>query len=183
MPHPVGWEDLLVLASSAHVGASAPPFATMVGGLDAYRFDDAQVADSLHFAWHITHRYMIGTPLYPHVHWCPTTTNTGVCRWGIEYSAARGYSLDAFTTTTTLYIEQAASGTVGAHQIAEVADPGLTIANCEPDMIIKARVFRDGTHANDTFTGNAFLIAVDLHHQVNRDGTVDRNRGSGWVPV
>lgn len=180
MPLSIGWKDLIIPGEETRSGASAPAFTAIVGGIYKPLFHNAQI-DEVHATWHMNHDYVIGTDVYMHVHWSPSTTNTGVCRWGFEWSYARGYSLDAFTSTTTTIIEQAASGVAGKHQIAESA--ALTIPNLETDGLIIFRLFREGNHANDTFTGDSWLLTCDIHYQAAHIATSDRNRESLWNPV
>jgi hypothetical protein len=125
--------------------------------------------------FHIDHDYALGTALYPHIHWATNDASTGVVRWGVEWTLAKGHQQMAFGPTTTVYIEQAATGTPYTHHIAEVspanAIPGT---NVEPDTMILVRVFRDGAHINDTFADQVFGIALDLHYQADRATTPNK---------
>lgn len=122
--------------------------------------------------WHIDHDYKMGTPLYLHIHWSTNATLTGTVRWGFEYTLAKGHQQMAFGPTTTVYVEQAATGVQFMHYVAEVSDanaiPGTHI---EPDTMILCRVFRDATHPNDTFDDQVFGVALDLHYQVAQAAT------------
>jgi hypothetical protein len=106
----------------------------------------------------------------------PLSSGTGVVRWGLEWTfAIRNDSTPAvFGTTTFTYLEQAACGTPYSHQIIEVADPGITLANCEPDTLIQVRIFRDATHVNDTYVGDAIGLFLDAHYRVDRQATPNR---------
>ena len=46
--------------------------------------------------------------------------------------------------------------------------PGLTM---EVDSLILCRIFRDGSHPNDTFPDNVALLTVDMHYQSARMST------------
>jgi hypothetical protein len=170
------WEDYLGSLSSAKVaGANVPTWSTVTDGINAYEFS-ATAMKELWINIHIKHDYKQGSMIYPHVHWLPSGTDTGDVRWGIEYSIAKGYSQEAFPSSTTIFIEQAGSGTANMHQIAEPTEGnGILDSSIEVDSVIMMRVFRDGAHANDTLTDTAFGIMVDIHYQMERVGTPHRN--------
>jgi hypothetical protein len=181
-----GWSDMFGGFTSAKLTGSNQPTWTKVTddgagstGIYAYAFS-ASALNELWIAFHVNHDYKQGTAFYPHIHWLPSTTNTGTVRWGIEWSAASrsGTTLggaEAFGNTTYTYIEQTGSGTALQHQVAEVADPGITITGAEADMLILARVFRDAAHANDTFTGTALGLQLDAHFQIDKHATPNKS--------
>lgn len=160
------YRDQFVDGLALKSGASAPTFAAFQDGVWASRFDNA-ATNSVHGTIELQHDYVDGTDLELHLHWSPTTTNTGDCKWGVEYTFA---NMDAtFPTTTTVTAVQAGSGTVNKHQyltIATLSGIGLT-----KGAVMAFRLYRDGTHASDTFTGNAFLHRVALHYAVNKLGS------------
>jgi len=170
------WNDLTGSLQSAKAsGSNQPGWAAFKGGIYTHEFS-ATTMNEVWIALHIKHDYKQGTELYPHVHWAPNGTDTGVCRWGIEYSIAKGYSQEVFSTPLTIYVEQEGSGTDGMHQIIETTEGnGIESGSIEVDSLILLRVFRDAAHANDTFTGTAWGLMVDMHYQMERVGTINRN--------
>lgn len=168
-----GWQDLRgnFIGSRLGTATNAPAWTVLQGGIYGYVFG-AATADEVWVSFHVPHDYVLGTPIYIHMHWAPVTTNTGVCRWGVEYTLAKGYSQAAFPASTTIYLEQAGSGTALQHQIIEtLVGDAIPSTNLEPDTLILCRVFRDGPHANDTFTGGAFGFECDLHYQSTSERT------------
>lgn len=171
------WEDYTADIGAAKPGLTNPPdFIAFRNGIVCAAFDDGTDED-VFVNFHIKHDFKEGSKIYPHCHWSPgNNTDTGTVRWGIEYSIAKGHQQEAFPATSTVYIEQAAStGTAYMHYIAETptAD-ALDSSSFEPDTVIMCRVFRDANHANDTFTGDAFLFQVDLHYQKSKVGTKNK---------
>lgn len=169
-----GWNDVTNDFAAAKVtGASQPTWAAFRSGIYAYSFS----ASAMNEAWvnfHITHDYKSGTTVYPHIHWSTTGTNTGTVRFGIEYSVAKGHNQGAFPASTTVYIEQAASGTAYQHMIAEVSDGDSFSTNIEPDSLVITRIFRDAAHANDTCTDAVFILFADIHYKSNRFNTKNK---------
>lgn len=172
-----GWVDLLGPISQGKIaGANVPNWAVFRGGISAYSFS-ATAMNEVWLAFHVPHDYLPASMLYPHVHWSTTGTNTGVVRWGVEYTSARGYGIEAFPAPTTVYIEQAGSGVAYQHMIAEPAEGlGIVIPNLEPDSLILIRLFRDGAAGSDTQTDPAFGLFMDLHYQSDGMLTNERNR-------
>lgn len=183
-----GWADLLADVSAGRaIGANAPTWAAFRSGIYAYRFS-ASTMNEIWFSIHIPHDYAYKNNyhngmVYPHVHWSTGSgTDTGVVRWGFEYSIAKGYSQEAFPASTTIYVEQAGSGVAYTHQIAEPAEgSGIYSTSIEPDSLILFRMFRDAANGNDTCTDTAFAFFTDLHYVSDRYDTTNRNVGSGWV--
>ena len=173
------WHDMMTGATSASPGVSAPTFAVIKGAIKCDRFAKG---DEKHFAAHFTHGFAPGSAIFPHVHWYPSDSGAGNARFGFEWSYARGYSQDVLSETATLYVDQAAAGVLLTHQIAEAAEPGLTIATAETDGVIIVRMFRANT-AEDTYGGSCFVSFIDWHVQFTHIGTTARNKGAGWVPA
>jgi hypothetical protein len=172
---PSVWRDMKGDISGARAGNSAPSWDQFSGGIYHYAFSPTSIKE-VQITYHVDHDWATGTPMYVHIHWSPSSTNTGTVRWGFEISIAKGYGRGAFTTTNTIYVEQAASGVDRDHLIAECSVNDVIPANAlEIDAIISIRVFRDATHSNDTYADKAFGIFCDLHYQANIPGTWQKN--------
>lgn len=168
------WKDLTVQLSqaSAKNAANDPTWAVLVGGIYAWSFP-AGADKELFLAFHINHDIKPGSLMYPHVHWSPGNNNTGVCRWVLEYTVAKGHGQEVFGATNTIVLEQAGSGTPLMHQIIETDENNAIVAP-EVDSLIIMRLAREGSHANDTLTDGAFGLTVDFHYQANATGTVNK---------
>lgn len=167
-----GWRDMTAdLSAGRAVGASAPTWTAWNGGnMDALSFS----AGSMNEVWitfHPDHDVIEGELYYPHIHWMPNTTSTGVVRWGFEYTQAKGHQQEAFPATATIYIEDTIStDSQYQHRIAEASD-AQAIAMPEIDSLVLMRVFRDAAHPNDTFPDAVFGLTVDLHYRAGQLAT------------
>jgi hypothetical protein len=171
-----GWKDNIVQLSSMNSGdiLQAPLLADTGDGMWSYLFRD----DGYNYVFadiHINHDYKPGTKVYPHLHWTPLSTSTGTVRWSMEYKFARGHGQgDSFLIPpTVLVIEQNGKGLTGEHMVAECSDSDAFIVP-EPDTIVRIKVARDGSHANDTFYGSVAGLMLDLHYQSDRETTVNK---------
>ncbi len=169
-----GWYDEKCEITLKGSGVNNPTWATFLSGISAYSFS----ASTMNEAWiniHINHDYKPGTNVYLHTHWSTTGTNTGTCRWGFEYTVAKGHNQQNFPATTTVYAEQAAQGTAYRHMITEISlGNSIPSTNIEPDSIIMVRVFRDAAHVNDTLTDASFLIFADAHYETDRHASKNK---------
>ena len=161
------WNDVFMSGLATRAGSSAPTVTAFSGGVYGQRFDDGATAMEVHGSLEMQHDYKEGTALSVHVHWSPTTTNTGNIRWGLEYSIVNIGS--AFPTTSTIYITQAGAGVVNQHQLvafADISGTGRKIGD-----VIAFRLFRDANNAADTFTGNAFMHQIGIHYECDTIGS------------
>lgn len=176
-----GWQDWLGNGFTApSSAASRPTFSAFRNGIYLWAFDDTAL-NELWTSIHITHDWVIGSDIYPHVHWSHTTTPTtpnSTIRWGIEYTVANGYSTGTYPATTTIYLEHDIDGASAyTHHITEVTGGSVIDgSSLEIDAVILLRIFRDAGHVNDSLTGDAFLHFVDCHYESDGALTFERNR-------
>lgn len=164
-----GWNDLVQDVVVRAGSPNAPGVNPLRDGIYAYQFD-ADAMNECFSNFHLGHDYIPGSMVFPHVHWSPNTTSTGVVRWGIEYTWARRHDSTGqthFPATNTLYIEvNLEADHQYAHMVSEAPDgQGIPGSTMEVDSIILCRFFRDGAHPNDTFPDPVFLLSVDLHYR------------------
>jgi hypothetical protein len=160
------YNDWFVAAHSLHAGATPPTWAAWNGTLYAPEFINAATTD-LHGSFELLHEYKEGTDIEIHIHWSPSTTNNGNCKWGLDYTVQ---NIDGtFASPTTITITPAASGVVRKHSLTTfgaISGAGLTIG-----AIIDYRIYRLGNDGADTFTGSAFLHNVGCHHECDTIGS------------
>jgi hypothetical protein len=165
-----GWRDMIgPFATGRVAGANVPTWATFRDGINTYSFS-AGTMNEIWFAFHPNHDVAEGENYFVHIHWSPgVSTNTGVVRWGIEYTQIKGHNQAAFPASTTIYLEDNVTGADQyGHRIIEDT-AGITMP--EVDSLILMRVFRDAAHANDTFPDAAFGLTCDIHYRADRFAT------------
>jgi hypothetical protein len=124
-----GWKEVDIDLTGCINGAGDSPVMTNItDDLYAWAFSatTAEGTEELIFNIRLPHDMAYGlrredgtyqaATIYPHVHWAPAGTDTGNVRWGIEYSYAKVGT--AFPASTTIYLEQAGSGTAKEHQVS-----------------------------------------------------------------
>ena len=172
-----GWFDI-VSEFYTRNGPAAPGVSQFIGGIYLLEFSDTDTLEA--FAnFHIPHAYKPGSMIYPHIHFSVQSNDGGVVRWGFEWTFARSAASTgqiAFPATQTIYIDfTVPPGSAYKHFIAEAPEgQGIPGTHIEVDGMILARVFREPTHANDTFVGSVWAITSDLHTEVDRAATPNR---------
>lgn len=170
------WNDLITPFVIKNIGGgNNPTFGVLMGNMQGLLFPK-DVMTQVWCDFHIQHDIALGTKIYPHIHWCPTTVNAGTVRWGVEYIVAKGHGQQAFGPSTTVYVETTfGPNNQWKNMLSEISDAdAINSADIEPDSIIKTRIFRDAKHANDTYQFNIHAWQSDLHYQVARVGTRHR---------
>jgi hypothetical protein len=160
------YKDLIFPVSNLRVGASPPTFAGFQNGVYANRFDNTFV-HTVYGSVELQHDYEEGSELEVHIHWSPSTTNTGVAKFSFEYTIASVNGIFGVSTTATAI--QAGSGTVNKHHYLTLAT--ISGTNRKIGDIICFAFSRLGNHPEDTFTGNAFIHSIGVHYKCDTIGS------------
>jgi hypothetical protein len=114
------------------------------------------------------HSMKIGSSIYPHVHWSPTTAGAGDVLWRLEYIHANinGVFAGTYEELTAL---DTASGVANTHQIISF-DPivGTTIGL---SSIMCWKLSRIGGDSTDTYGADARLLEFDIHYEIDTMGS------------
>lgn len=157
----IGWKVLTIPFINAKLaGVKNPGFDTFKGGTAAFAFSPS-TEEELHAHIKIPSDFIPGTIIWPTINWVPKTTNTGVVRWGLEFTIAGARDEEVYPDPITVYLEQEGCGVAYAHQEVRYPYPGLLVPGIDLDSLALIRIYRDATHVNDTFTGDAF--GMDIH--------------------
>lgn len=159
------YNDIIIQASNLRPSGTTPPaFVVFQDSIYALQFTNAQT-DIVYGAFEIPHSYKEGTDLELHIHWSPSTTNTGNCVFNFAYTfAANGGTFGAEATKT---LTQAGSGVVNKHQYVSantlISGVGIGIGS-----IIAFALSRP---TGDAFTGDAFLHSIGIHYRSDTLGS------------
>lgn len=168
------WTDISVPITSIKLGSgSAEPTWTKVTdngagstGLYAYAFD-AGTEQEVFFAVEMPHGWKLESDLDVHVHWMPSSTNTGNVVWGLEYYWS---NIDGTLGASTIATATAAgSGTAKKHQYDDIVVISGTGKTLSSHLI--GRLFRKAADAADTFTGLAYLLTIGVHIELDSLGS------------
>jgi hypothetical protein len=165
------WDDLRTpLTSGKFAGVKDPSFIPFLGSVRAYSFADQALAvneEEGFFIMQIPHTYKEGSIIIPHLHWAPSTTDIGVTRWGLEYTWQNVH--EVFASPTTIYAESETNGL--AHEQLIASFPSIDGTGKLISSMMVCRLFRNSSHANNTYGAGAFGLELDIHFQKNTDGS------------
>ncbi len=160
------WEDDNLDPTTLTGGGTAPSSITWAStNIKIASFVNG-ATDEVQGTREIPHKCKLGSQIYFHSHWSPTTTNADSIRLGLEYF----FSLEgvAVTTSTTIYAHDKAGGTAWAKKTTTFAP--ITIPN-ELGTQFHFRFFRDGSNARDTYTGDAATSSIGYHYESDQIGS------------
>ncbi len=168
-----GWHDMVgQLFTHDHTGTPSEhvPYRGFIG---AEQFDEG---DEAFCSFHMPHDYLMGSPIYVHVHWSHISDKitSGSCTWGFDIMYAKGHDQAIFEEPITIVVNQEASTQPYKHLIAEtvasdVGGSGTTLDTneLEVDGIIQLRLFLDSNDivTSDDSEAKPFAHFVDFHYQ------------------
>lgn len=116
----------------------------------------------------LSHKYKIGTPIECHLHWSPSSTNTGDVNFSLEYAWV-GLGQTYTAPYKKISAKQAGSGVAMQSQIFSFPDLN---ANGEGfSSVLVGKLMRESAHSTDTFTGNAYVSYFDCHYEQDKLGS------------
>jgi hypothetical protein len=166
MSHTSGkWNDLIVPVVGLGKSSTVPSPTDFLTNLSSYGF---QRGDQLYGCFEIPHDYKEGSNLRFHIHWIPSTTDTGSVVWILDFSCANAN--DVFPATENLKKTVAAAGAANTHQLSELA-PIVSGTGKKIDSVVPFRLKRGEVADGDTFTGVAIALSVGVHYECDGIGS------------
>ena len=170
-----GWNDLLTTPVAAANGAAGAP--TPVKLLDNGAGSNGVYAacfkrgDGINTLFQIPHGFVIGSLIYPHIHWMPTAQIAAAATviWQIEYFWANlDGALPAATVidpiTYTAPVGNTAAGTMITTNFTAITSTGKTISS----LLVMSITRITDTHVN---AANCTLLGLDIHVNQTKLGT------------
>lgn len=166
------WDDLRVPVNAVKLGGALDPVYEQfqddgAGSTGVFTYAFIHTADrELFFAVQFPHDIVLGSAIYPHVHWSPETAAAGVVRWGLEYSWA---SIDSdFGNTATITADRAVDTEASKHILTSF--DMLTTGSHTISSMMLCRIYRDTT-VGSNYGAKAYLHEIDFHYQRGGFGT------------
>lgn len=165
----VVWNDINFEGASLGTGASAPDLVSILGSgsILARAFDGNVTLEQMYGGGEILHDYREGTDLHMHVHWMPTTTNTGNVEWHMEYSWANVN--DVMPAPSTISSVLATTGSAWKSYVQNIGIASGTGKKIGSHVAF--RLYRNPASTNDTYPDDAVLLSVGIHHEVDSLGS------------
>jgi len=161
------WDDLRFPVQALNPpGAASDPDRDTDDG--TFLFDKGSIETLMGVA-QTPHSWKLESTLYPHVHWCPTDTDTGSVVWRFEYDIAKknGTFSGSYTVTSTV---RAAGGVAEKHLLTGFS--GISMSGYDDiSTIIKFRISRVGSDGSDDYDADARLLEFDIHYEMDATGS------------
>ena len=161
------WEDLRFPVTQTRVnpGTIKPDFNVVDITLD---FDDT-TDEFIYINAQMPHSWKAGSVIYPHCHWFQNqNTNVG---WYIDYRWQINGDAKTTSWTTLALDQQAFTYTSGTLDQINFTAAGITCSGCDLSDILQIIFYRDVSA--DTYVGDAQLMQVDIHYQIDTLGSQD----------
>jgi len=158
-------DDLYCTITPRTVASAAQLVDINSTGVYAYSFVNGLTRE-INFICQLTHQWQQGSTIEPHIHWCPNNTNTGNVSLTLDYWITNLGQTIASSTRVPLIVN--ADGTPYKHQLAsfgEVSAVGKTVS-----CMFGGKITRLGGSTADSYTGDFFILNVDLHIKKDRWG-------------
>lgn len=163
------YNDINLGSVSLGTGAGAPDNVTISSsGLIVKGFDGNVTTEQIYGSVEILHSYQEGTDIIPHVHWMPTTANTGNVKWQLEYALFKNNGT-VTSTTTTITVSSSANGLAWEGILAAfsiISGTNITIG----DQLV-FRFFRNPTDGADNYGDDAAVNTIGFHFKQNTLGS------------
>ena len=163
------YDDIIITAINLRGGTTPPAFVTFQDSILAISFRDAET-DIVYGAFELPHNYKEGTDLEIHLHWSPSSNNTGNCVFTFKYTLA-GMGSATFGVEQTKTLTQAGSGIVNRHQYMTgntlITGAGVTIGTIYAFSLTRTQ--------GDAFTGDAFVHSIGMHYEIDTLGSRQRS--------
>jgi len=165
----IGITDLVGIAAIFKLPESDPPTWAEIGstGIWGWQFEKG---DRIHVYYEMDHAWQVGSEFQFHVHWRPEDTNTGTVAWQLQdYQVSSiGDALAGAGSDSGIDCYDPGSGVQFEHQMTamhDISGVGHTVS-----------FFLEGTlhrfdDAADTYTGDPYLMAADVHYRRARRGS------------
>ena len=165
------WKSLYPSSGLSFSDDNAPTRSVLIGNIKVKTFPVSQLAE-FHMSFAIPSDVSREANLIPFVHWATSTADAGNVRWGLEYSVAQRDQ--EFGASVDVGVIAPASGVIKDLNHAEVFEADQ-IAPQLPESVIAMRIYRDSSHAQDTYPGDAYLLGIGMNYLSDRAGTPRRD--------
>lgn len=160
------WDDLRFPVTAINPpGAASDPD---VDATDGTLLFDASSTELVFVQVQMPHRWKLGSPIAPHVHWCKTTSAAGTVSWQLEYRWAEiGSVLSAWSSSDEATLVVSDGDTAEQHALSsftQISPP----ANGVSSMFLM-KISRVG--GSDTYGADAKLLEFDIHYQIDSRGS------------
>lgn len=160
------FDDIRVAINALKIGPSgAPTFSSSPPWV--YLFDHTAI-NSVYFNIQLPHSYKEESALTPHIHFIPTTNNTGTIRMHLDYE---WQDIDSsFSAVTTIYkIFTIDANSMNKHILMNF--PVINGTGKHISSMLSCKLYRQATDVSDTYPDDIGLLEFDVHYKMDTLGS------------
>ncbi len=174
----VAWGEMRVPLSPAKIlgAVNVPTFSQLTDdgagsvGVYAWYFADD---DQIFFETQLPHDWKVGSAIFPHLHWCPTsvvepTDNIGI---GLEYAWWEWG--EAIGNSTLLEVEATTGIVSHVQRITDLSAAGIEAAGKTISSLFVGRVYRLAADT-DNYADPVAFVSFDIHYEVDGFGSQEQ---------
>ncbi len=161
------WNDQqVVLGNVKFAGASDPTWTAYKGGL-VLAFNKAQ-DNIVYFTAQLSHKYKLNSNLEFHIHTAHADGDAGNSKWNFTYSWADvGDDFPVETSDTTTVASPADADKHELNSFGNLTAGG----GADVSSVLICSLQREGTHGDDTYDDDIYLVAMDFHFEMDTMGS------------
>ncbi len=161
------WDDQqIIIGGVKFAGASDPSWTPYKGGR-ILAFNKAQ-DNIIYFTAQLSHKYKLSSNLEFHIHTVHKDGDAGNSIWNLTHSWA---DVDEdFSAQSTVSKTIASPSDADRHELHSFSET-ITGAGTGVISILLCSLQREGTHEDDTYDDDIYLVALDFHIEMNTIGS------------
>ncbi len=165
------WDDLSIAMSQVRAPASLSPTWTPFKSSQVPAFSPTQV-NVLYFSAQLPHSYKEGSNIDFHIHVAYPDAVAGNSVWYMTYSWAN--IGDAFPAPLSATVTKSSIGIVDGHQVIDIKT-NIDGTGKKISSILLCSIQRTGTHGDDNYGNDIYLVSGDFHFMKDSLGSRTEN--------
>lgn len=159
------------IGGAKFAGASDPTWTAYKGGR-VLAFNAAQ-DNIIYFTAQLYHSYKIDSDIEFHIHTAHSAAGTGDSIWNFTYSwADKNADFPSITGANTQTMTLTSPNDADKHLYSDFsAIEANSGAGQYPSSVILCSLEREGTHLDDTYAADIYLVALDFHIEMDTMGS------------
>ena len=162
------WEDLRTPATNLKQGGADTD-------TDGSLLFSHSTTENTYAILQMSHGWVEGSSIEPHLHWSKTTDASGDVVWQIRY---RVFSLNELIPEWSGWLDiESREGTLASDQRHILDDfPAITMSGDTFSCMLSFHIRRKHDDTDDDYAADAKLWEFDIHYQIDTPGTIEELR-------
>jgi hypothetical protein len=163
------WNDLNIAAVGLGKATSSPEMVPIIGSknLQGMAFDGGAIKEILYGVIEVPHDYEEHSDIFPHIHWMPTTNDSGTVVWFLEYTTCDVG--EVYAGSITVNATSVSSGVAWTSMFANFTVYQTNAIEIGEQIIFA--LWRDPGVVEDTYPADAVVLTTGIHYKSDTLGS------------